>query len=108
MDGERGFHGEKNRNTSELAESAVSLREIWEHENLKIILLTTSTLRIRKYGLKKKKKKRKYGLRGSMGLESDLHINPSNIPKPLQASVSLCVNGNVRICLIKYCEDSVR
>lgn len=69
MDGERGLHGEKNRNTSEFAESAVSLREMWEHENLKIILFTTPTLQIRKYGL-----------RGSMGLESDLRINPSNIP----------------------------
>lgn len=69
MDGERGLHGEKNRNTSELDESAVSLREIWEHENLKILLLTTPTLRIRKYGL-----------RGSMGLASDPRINPSNIP----------------------------
>ena len=49
MDGERWFHGEKsicNRSTNELAESAVLLRELWDHDNLKALLLTTSTLHL--------------------------------------------------------------
>ena len=71
MDGERWLHGKKsvcNRRTSELAESAVLLRELWDQENLNTLLLTTSILQIWKYGLRR-----------NMDLESDLRINPSDI-----------------------------
>lgn len=47
MDGGRVPHGEKsvqNRNTSELAESAVFLRALLEHENLRMLLLTIPVL----------------------------------------------------------------
>lgn len=42
--GEGASGAEEHRNTSDLAESAVSLRELWEHKNLKTILLTTPIL----------------------------------------------------------------
>lgn len=53
MDGERWLHGEKsicNRRTSELAESAVLLRELWDQENLNTLLLTTPLYRYENMG----------------------------------------------------------
>jgi len=66
MNGERVPHDIKstqNKNTSELAESAVFMRELWEYENLKAVL-TSSILWIRKL-------EHKWNM--------DLHMNSSNL-----------------------------